>query len=527
MNIGNKIKSLREEKKLSTEELADLVNDTVENIIKYENNELEPTLDKKLSLANILGTSLDELMYRNAHSKKDIVDQSVMSRYDDDDIQDNIIYNEKNASDESTKEVVEEILGQSNIEFTEKVFESIFVGRRGKMFLFNLLWSIIYIISVILFMYIGENFLAIIMGVFGVFTFIPSVLKYLAYKKAKKGWLNMYGEKKRNYLFYQNYLVVQDSNEVLNTLFYKNFQTIAEQGNYLVGMIVQDENQGLVIVVDKNGFGEGEYPKVKEAIKGKCKNFVEEKTYPNLVKQTTSNNNTSKQTTYNRRLNAVSWLFVLLSVLSISITKFFSNTITGGDQTLKANLIVYSISLILPILSIVLGFISEIKYKQKSRKNIWFGLIMITFCIIQIISSISYHIIYIDKNNLEAYNQLETIFEIDLPDNYYTIYNNEKEYELTIEDIDYYQTDYQVLCFLKTSEIKKLNEVVKNDWTITDQQKIYYNTNSEIQSELKKARIDLNSYKSYYTFKESSDGKIIYLFYFEDLASLVTVTYTK
>lgn len=524
MNIGNKIKNLREEKHLSIEELANLANDTVENIIKYENNELEPALDKKLSLANILDTTLDELMYRNVYGKKEIVDQSVLSRYNEEEIEENTIYNE---NDENTEEVIEEILGQSNIEFTEKVFDAIFVGRRGKPFLFNLLWIIVYIISGMMFMYIGEKFLAIIMIVLGVFTFFPSLLKYLTYKKAKKDWLNMYGGKKRNYLFYQNYLVVQDSDEVLNTLFYQNFQTIVEQGNYLVGMIVQEENQGLIIVVDKNGFGEGEYHKVKESIKGKCKNFVEERTYPNLVNRTTSDNNTSKQTTYDRKLNAVLWIFVALSVLSISITRFFSNIITGGDQTLKATLIVNSISLILPIVSIALGFISEIKYKQKSRKNIWFGFIMIVFCAIQIISSISYHFIYIDKNNFEAYNQLETIFEIDLPDNYYTIYSNEEQYDLTIEDIEYHQTDYQVLRFLKTSEIKKLNEVVKNNWTKTDDEKKYYNANSSIESELKKKRINLNSYTSYYTVKENSDGKIIYLFYFEDLSSLVTVTYEK
>ena len=40
------------EKNISIENLAELINDNVENIIKYEENELEPTLDKKLSLCN-------------------------------------------------------------------------------------------------------------------------------------------------------------------------------------------------------------------------------------------------------------------------------------------------------------------------------------------------------------------------------------------------------------------------------------------------------------------------------------------
>ena len=57
MNIGQKIKTLRENNNISIEELAKKINDSVENLLKYENNELEPTLDKKLALSIALGVS--------------------------------------------------------------------------------------------------------------------------------------------------------------------------------------------------------------------------------------------------------------------------------------------------------------------------------------------------------------------------------------------------------------------------------------------------------------------------------------
>ena len=63
MNIGEKIKTLRENNNISIEELAEKINDSIENILKYENNELEPTLDKKLALSIALGVTLSDLSY--------------------------------------------------------------------------------------------------------------------------------------------------------------------------------------------------------------------------------------------------------------------------------------------------------------------------------------------------------------------------------------------------------------------------------------------------------------------------------
>ena len=80
MNIGQKIKTLRENNNISIEELAKKINDSVENLLKYENNELEPTLDKKLALSIALGVTLSDLSYsieqKVANVNDNVLDQT-------------------------------------------------------------------------------------------------------------------------------------------------------------------------------------------------------------------------------------------------------------------------------------------------------------------------------------------------------------------------------------------------------------------------------------------------------------------
>ena len=79
MNLGNKIKELRNNKNLTVEELAKALDVSTETIIEYENNELEPTLDKKIILCQVLDTSLDELSIKLERKPKPI------DRYEADD----------------------------------------------------------------------------------------------------------------------------------------------------------------------------------------------------------------------------------------------------------------------------------------------------------------------------------------------------------------------------------------------------------------------------------------------------------
>ena len=532
MNIGEKIKKFREEKNLSIEKLAELVNVSVETILKYENNEIEPPLDKKLAIAHALSVSLDDLMIHNTSNMNRIVDESILSRYDDMDRDELSI--EKNTEDDyqDYSETIEEPIDQSSIEFNDKLFDEIFVGRSGKFFLINIVWSIAYIISVIVFIFMDEMMMAIIIGVLGVFTFMSALFKYFTYRKAKKEWICQYGGKTRMHIFYEQYLIVKDEDgEVLETLFYQNFQSFVEQKNYLIGMIPQNDKQGLLLIVNRLGFENNKYDEVKEFIKAKCKNFIEEKTSP-YAKPSTTTAQTKEVTDIkpkeplNPRLNTILWVLVILSALSISIIRLIINISTGGDDTLIVNLLVYGLGLLLPISSIVMGFISEIHFKQKSRKNLWVGLIFVIICFVQLVSSVSYHIIYTSENSEQNYNQLETLFEIDLPDTYYTIYKDTKQQEFTNDNVTYLQNDYQILRFVKAKEVRNLENTVKSSWQKVENEVPYYHMNDDIKEKISLAGIRLDEKPSYYTSKEEQTH-ITYLFYFENTNSMLVVTYQK
>ena len=114
MNIGQKIKTLRENNNISIEELAKKINDSVENLLKYENNELEPTLDKKLALSIVLGVTLSDLSYS--------IEQKVAN------VNDNVLdQTEGSVLEEILKKVdLEEIpFASSNIIYSENIFNKI------------------------------------------------------------------------------------------------------------------------------------------------------------------------------------------------------------------------------------------------------------------------------------------------------------------------------------------------------------------------------------------------------------------
>lgn len=532
MNIGTKLKKLREENNLSTQELAELIGDSVENICKYENNELEPSLDKKLALANALHVSLDDFMIHNTNHNNKIIDSSILSRYDEITDEESLHeeYTEENPQD--LNETQEKPIAQSRIEFTEKLFDEVFVGRSGKIFIINIIWSIVYIISVILFILINETIMAIIIGVLGVFTFFSALFKYVTYRKAKKEWLLQYGGKSRTHIFFEHYLIVEDEDgEILETLFYQNFQSFVEQKNYLIGMIPQTEKQGLLLIINRLGFENNTYDEVKRLIQAKCQKFMEEKKNP--YTKTTESTSQSKEVSstiskeqVHPKWNTVLWIFIVVSILSMSIIRIIITICTGGDDTLLANLLIYGLGCILPIVSIVLGFVSEIHFRQKSRKNIWVGFIVVGICIIQFVSSISYYIIYTSENNEQRYSQLEVLFKIDLPDTYYTLYQDTETKSIADGENTYLQNEYQIFRFVKAKEVKRLETIIQENWQKVENAIPYYQMSDEIKKEVTLAGISLDSQPNYYTFQEQ-ETEITYLYYFENINSMIVITYQK
>ena len=62
MKLGNQLQKLREEQKMSQEEVAKQVGVSVQNIHKWENNQSYPEIQHLLKLGDIYGTTIDEFI---------------------------------------------------------------------------------------------------------------------------------------------------------------------------------------------------------------------------------------------------------------------------------------------------------------------------------------------------------------------------------------------------------------------------------------------------------------------------------
>lgn len=66
MRLGNQLQKLREEQKMSQEEVAKQVGVSVQNIHKWENNQGYPEIQHLLKLGDIYGTTIDEFIKSDA-----------------------------------------------------------------------------------------------------------------------------------------------------------------------------------------------------------------------------------------------------------------------------------------------------------------------------------------------------------------------------------------------------------------------------------------------------------------------------
>ncbi|WP_415762208.1 helix-turn-helix domain-containing protein [Priestia megaterium] len=66
LRLGNKLQKLREEQKMSQEEIAKQVGVSVQNIHKWENNQGYPEIQHLLKLGDIYGTTIDEFIKSDA-----------------------------------------------------------------------------------------------------------------------------------------------------------------------------------------------------------------------------------------------------------------------------------------------------------------------------------------------------------------------------------------------------------------------------------------------------------------------------
>ncbi|MEI2379409.1 helix-turn-helix domain-containing protein, partial [Priestia megaterium] len=66
MRLGNQLEKLREEQKMSQEEVAKQVGVSVQNIHKWENNKSYPDIQHLLKLSDIYETTIDEFIKKDA-----------------------------------------------------------------------------------------------------------------------------------------------------------------------------------------------------------------------------------------------------------------------------------------------------------------------------------------------------------------------------------------------------------------------------------------------------------------------------
>ena len=82
MNLGERIYRLRTEKKLSQNDLAELLNVSRQSISKWENNNAMPDLEKAVKLSEILDVTLDELVKGRDGREKTAVDNTMITEED-------------------------------------------------------------------------------------------------------------------------------------------------------------------------------------------------------------------------------------------------------------------------------------------------------------------------------------------------------------------------------------------------------------------------------------------------------------
>ncbi|MEI4526006.1 helix-turn-helix transcriptional regulator [Priestia megaterium] len=61
MRLGNQLQKLREEQKMSEEEVAAQLSVSVQHVHKWENNKSYPDIQQLLKLGDIYGTTVDDL----------------------------------------------------------------------------------------------------------------------------------------------------------------------------------------------------------------------------------------------------------------------------------------------------------------------------------------------------------------------------------------------------------------------------------------------------------------------------------
>lgn len=463
MNLGEKIKSLREGKGLTIDELATKINDEPANLSMYENNELEPTLDKKLALSIELGVSLDELSYSieqkytkiEKHTQEEGINLEVEETY---------------------VEEKEEPFAKSTITYNEDVFNQVFKDSHTRSSIQSAIFILGYVLCGVFTLTSQLTIFSYLCFGIAAFSLVKLIMSFSRYKASKKAWLQEYSHTTREYSYYKEYLEVTSNNDESKKIEYKAILRVIENKNYLIALYY--EGVPTFLVIETSGFVDDELIKIRTALKENCPNYID----INLQRQEKTLNPKMK------KWNIVLWVFAILALFSITIV---SNIIRifNQDNTLMVNLLTYGLALILPVISIILGVISKKKKNFPSSKNTIIGLIMTIGCILFMFLSVAQYQLYKAHNNDELVLHIENITNTQIPDDYNTIYIDETTSNETRGELNYIISSYNVWTFNKVNEVKSLEESIENNlkWqknTNEIQNSYGFNLNNDVKTVL-------------------------------------------
>ncbi len=521
MNIGQKIKELRESSSMTQEELALKIDDTLDNIIKYESNEIEPSLDKKLAITTLFNVSLSELSYNidktRLYTRKDVESEVEVAPIED-------------VEETETPEVLEEIpFASSSTTYNEEVFNQIFKKEYNRYFIQSLIFGIAYILSG-LFMISTMPIFAVLVFFFGGTSLLRVLLTYLNFKKSKTLWLTEHDGTTKEYHYYKDYLTVtthskNDDDGILTKYYYNQFVRVLELEEYMIAATSGPEQ--MLLVVDKNGFSIGSFIEVKPSFEGSM--------YSDLTKR---ESNVSKGS---KAVNILCWVFLILSLGSLTLVDFIVSLFTT-DVTIENQLLICFIAMLFPIASIVIGYISKKFYEKRSLKNIVVGIIILLVLAVNALGAVATYKQYTSSNDKELISEIEDITSVDIPDYCYTIYQEFDKNNTSYNGFEYDVHSFQILHFVKKDEVTKFENQIANYPNfkeVTDENKnqIIFNISDDVLNKLLFSGYELDNDVSHFityniTTSTYNDLEVldkaeyITLYYYEEANCMLVVEYT-
>lgn len=516
MNIGEKIKQTRIEKNISIENLAELINDNVENIIKYEENKLEPTLDKKLSLCNVLDLKLDDLSFNINTTRKETY----------------VVKNEDEAQEENKESVIEETeeeiketpFATSTTVYTEEVFDAVF-KKDYKKYCIQMSISLIgYILITLYTYYIKMNLFTYIGLAISAYTLLKLMISLRNYKRNKIQWLEQYGNVIKQYDYYKEYIHITSNVEDQPgvSFEYAVIVRVIEKSNYILCMCLA--NVRTILIIDKKTLDDESLVKVRATLKETCKDYIEQSPERKVQQEP------SKAEKTVNILNLITLIIAISSVIIVNII----NRVFSIDATLENNLLVYGIAIILPLMSVIMGIVSNKKFNIRSLKNIIVGIVMCGVCVLFMGLSFVNHYVLKMSNNDELKEKIENVSTIELPDYYYTLYYSDKNDNVVINSNEYKINSYQVWSFVKKDEVADFEKGLVNtsNWNNYSDYKDTFVLTEKANSLLKSLGYDTSKPATYFLLSDGSsnvlnveDGHYTFMAYYVESNYLLVVDF--